>query len=94
MIRAVCFNRDVFRRDILDKIVRRTKGMMTGNLITEGPVNCIESFPDGSLCYSFTTPGELAGRQVTDCGCDIERFMDVNSYAYGEEKEAAGQRPV
>lgn len=89
MIRAVCFNKNVFRWDMLNKVILRIGGIWSGNLVREGPVNCIESFSDGRVYYSYCNRQEVGKGTVTDCGEDLEKFIYVNSYSYGKKETAA-----
>lgn len=78
MINAVCFNVHVFKPDVLQRIVHRTGGRMMGCLGNESQVNCIQSFGDGSLFYSFCWKDEVDRNGWLDTGGDIERFIEVN----------------
>ena len=78
MINAVCFNIHVFKPGVLQRIVRRPGGRMTGYLVNASQVNCIQSFGDGSLFYSFCWKDEIDRNGWMDTGGDIERFIEVN----------------
>lgn len=77
MIRSVCFSRHIFRQEMLKRICRETKGQMAGFLTDPSMVNCIESFPDGSIYYSFA-PKQMPSH-VFNCQGDINRFIQANT---------------
>lgn len=91
MIRAVCFNLDVFKPDVLQRIVEETGGEWMGYIGDSSQVNCIESFPDGALFYSYCWPDQRA--RMMDCNNDIQKFIYVNSYGKSNES-STGQRTV
>lgn len=78
MIRAICFNADVFKEEVRDKILQETGGQWGGWLAEDIQPNCIESFPNGCIYYSLVTVSDTQG--VTNCHNDIQRFIYVNSY--------------
>lgn len=90
MIKAVCFNPDVFKIDVLRKIEQETGGTWLGYLGESFQVNCIESFPDGSLFFSYCWPEEAARSNMMDCQHDIQKFIYVNSYGKKTEPAAGG----
>lgn len=78
MIRAICFNADVFTEEVRNKILQETGGQWGGWLAENIQPNCIESFPNGYIYYSLVTEKNTQG--VTDCRNDIQQFIYVNSY--------------
>jgi len=79
MINAVCFNLHVFRRNILQKIIRQTGGYMLPVTGDGTHANCIQSTADGTLHYAFCWPQEIERTRMYDCGGDIEKFIRVNA---------------
>lgn len=86
MVNAVCFNPGVFKPDVLASIVERMGARMGGCLGDESPVNCLQSFADGSLFYAFCWPREIDREKVIDTGGDIEKFIHVNTYGRHHER--------
>ena len=82
MIRAVCFNRKSFATDKLKDICEKIKGKFGGCLTEPSMVNCIESYPDGSIYLSWT--GQVP-HNVYDCRNDINKFIQANSQ-FGHDK--------
>lgn len=78
MIRAICFNADVFKEDTRNRILQETGAEWGGWLANDIQPNCMESFPNGVMYYSHARDGEVEG--VTDCRHDIQQFIYVNSY--------------
>ena len=78
MIRAICFNADVFKEDVRNRILQETGAEWGGLLAKNVQPNCLESFPDGVIYYSHANKGVTVG--VTDCHHDIQQFIYVNSY--------------
>ena len=77
MIRAVCFDRNSFSAECLERICTETMGRVGGFLTDPSLVNCIESFPDGTLWLSRT--GCRVPRHVYNCYSDIHRFIAANA---------------
>lgn len=76
MIRAVCFNRKFFTLEALRKICAETMGKWGGYLTDPSMVNCIESFPDGSIYFSFTE--KIVNKNIYNCQDDINKFIQAN----------------
>lgn len=79
MIHAVCFERKALTDAVLGRICRETGACGGGRLVDEALVNCIESMPDGTVWLSFMRDVPSG---VVNCGCDVERFIQVNRH-YG-----------
>lgn len=77
MIRAVCFDRNAFRAECLERISTETMGRFVGFLADPSLVNCVESFPDGTLWLSHT--GGSIPCHVYNCHSDIHRFIQANA---------------
>ena len=86
MVNAVCFNLKVFRPEVLAEIVNETGGRMGGYLGEESQVNCLQSFADGTLFYSFCWKQEIDRNKIIDCCGDVDKFIHVNRH-YGERHE-------
>lgn len=80
MVNAVCFNNHVFAPDVLDRILKETNGKLIGCLGNDSQVNCIESFADGTICYSFCWEAKRKQKDVIDCHNDVEKFIYVNRF--------------
>lgn len=78
MIRAVCFSADVFRKEVLERILDATGATWGGWMAEDIQPNCLESFPDGSMYYSCCTDG--VPDKVVNCHSDVGRFIYVNGY--------------
>ena len=76
MIRAVCFNKKSFAAHVIKRICAETKGVMGGCLTDPALVNCIESFPDGTIYLSYV--GNNMPKNVYNCKDDINRFIQAN----------------
>jgi len=81
MVRAVCFNKKAFTDEGFLDLLNRLEAEDGGTLAFTRPVNCVESFPNGTLCRSHTErdwPGLYSA--VINCDDNIEKFIYVNSY--------------
>lgn len=83
MIHAVLFNPSAFDKEGLEEIIRRTGGHYEG-AITTSVYNCLESFPDGSLYKSFTSP-DADSDGLVNCHNDTELFIRVNLKGESED---------
>lgn len=84
MIDAVCFNRHVFQTETLERILKGLGVETLSPLFREGPVNCIESFRNGNVCYSYSDDGIAEKTGVFNCKEDIDMFIYVNTYNNGK----------
>lgn len=77
MVRARCFDRQALTeegfRNLLDRLAAKDGGTVT----FDNEPNCVESFPDGTLCRCHYMPF-WASKAVIVCGEDQERFIYVN----------------
>lgn len=86
MVHAVLFNPKAFDSVNLIKILEQTGGNYEGIMVKK-LWNCMESFPDGRIYKSFVRKDELDGKNVIDCGDDLERFIYVNKYGLTNQDE-------
>ncbi len=77
MIRAVCFDKNSFKADTIKRICAETMGRLGGFLTDPSMVNCIESFPDGTIYFSYT--GQMVPKTVYNCHDDVNLFIQANS---------------
>lgn len=82
MVRAVCFNRKAFSAKVLKHICMQVGCQFQGFLTDAAVVNCVESFPDGSIFLSYV--GRV-DKKTINCHSDIKRFITINTL-YGVEK--------
>lgn len=81
MVRAVCFNKKAFTDEGFIGLLNQLKAEDGGTLTFTRPVNCVESFPNGTLCRSYAESDMLGTLSTAiNCGEDIELFVYVNSY--------------
>lgn len=79
MVRAVCFNRKAFDSKVLNQICAQIGCNFLGYLTDSSAVNCLESFPDGSVFLSYV--GQI-NKQIINCHSDIDKFITINTH-YG-----------
>ena len=84
MVHAICYNKKCFDAEVFERILLKTNGNDAGCLVNSIQ-NCIESFPDGNIYRSFQSK-DNSGKDIIDCGDDIEKFIYVNMYG-GKTKE-------
>ena len=78
MVRAICYNVKALTDEGFRELLGRMGAEDGGTLTFERQANCVESFPDGTLCRSFADREDGVPKTVIDCGDDIERFVHVN----------------
>ena len=81
MIRAVCFNRKAFNWDMLQHICSQIGCRFQGYLTDAAVINCIESFPDGSIYLSHVSS---VNKRMVNCHSDIDKFITINT-RYGRK---------
>lgn len=77
MIRAVCFDKNSMKADTIERICTETMGRLGGFLTDPSMVNCIESFPDGRIYFSYI--GKRVPKTVYNCHNDVNLFIQANS---------------
>lgn len=77
MIRAVCFDKNSMKADTIERICTETMGRLGGFLTDPSMVNCIESFPDGRIYFSYI--GKRIPKTVYNCHNDVNLFIQANS---------------
>ena len=78
MIRAICYNVKALTDEGFRELLGRMGAEDGGTLTFERQANCVESFPDGTLCRSFADRTAGLPKTVIDCDDDMERFVRVN----------------
>ena len=84
MIRAICFNKRALTDEGFMELLDRMGAEDGGTITFTFPPNCVESFPDGTLCRSNADREYMkVSRTIVYCGDDQEKFIYVNSYGPG-----------
>lgn len=86
MVRAIIFGQKAISEEGFARMLRETGAEDGGTICFTLPVNCVESFPNGTLCRSHVDrKGRVFPNAAIDCGEDMERFLYVNSYGRREK---------
>lgn len=82
MVRAVCFNRKALNLNVLNRICAQLGCEFQGYLTDASMVNCIESFPDGTVYLSYV---HHVNNRMVNCQADVQKFITVNN-VYGSKQ--------